>query len=83
EVDEVVLVRQSSTTHCLNTDQRLVELRVLGRDDESLSVRMSDDPNVAPPGHYLLFVLCEGIPSVAPFVRVGHRTTHRASEIIP
>ena len=70
-VDEVVLVRQSSTTHCLNTDQRLVELRVLDRDAESLTVAVPENSNVAPPGYYMLFLLRGGVPSEAPFVRVG------------
>jgi hypothetical protein len=70
-VDEVVLVRQSSTTHCLNTDQRLVELRVLDRDAGSLTVAIPGNSNVAPPGYYMLFLLRGGVPSEAPFVRVG------------
>ena len=72
EVDDVVLVRQSSTTHCLDTDQRLVGLRTLDRAAESVSVRVPESPNVAPPGYYMLFLLREGVPSEAPFVRVGH-----------
>ena len=31
--------------------------------------------NVAPPGYYLLFVLVNGVPSVAPFLRLGYRTS--------
>jgi hypothetical protein len=70
-VDEVALVRQSSTTHCLNTDQRLVELRVLDRNEGSLTVAVPENSNVAPPGYYMLFLLRGGVPSEAPFVRVG------------
>ena len=70
-VDEVVLVRQSSTTHCLNTDQRIVGLRILDRDDDSVTVAVPESPNVAPPGYYMLFLLRAGVPSVAPFVGVG------------
>ncbi|AUV80881.1 hypothetical protein C2R22_03745 [Salinigranum rubrum] len=71
EVDEVVLVRQSSTTHCLNTDQRLVELVVEAKSEGTLTVRLPANPSLLPPGYYLLFVLREGVPSVAPFVRVA------------
>lgn len=72
DVDDVVLVRQSSTTHCLNTDQRLVGVRILGREDGSLSLEAPGNPNVAPPGYYMLFLLRAGVPSKAPFVRVEH-----------
>jgi hypothetical protein len=71
DVDDVVLVRQSSTTHCLNTDQRLVGLRILDRDDDSVSVETPANPDVAPPGHYMLFLLREGVPSRAPFLGIG------------
>jgi hypothetical protein len=70
-IDEVVLVRQCSTTHCLTTDQRLVELPIRDRDAARLSVEVPSNPNLLPPAYYLLFVLRDGVPSVAPFVRVG------------
>lgn len=70
-VDELVLVRHASTTHCLNTDQRLAELPVEGRDDDSLSTRLPANPNVLPPGYYLLFALCDGVPSEGRAVRVA------------
>jgi hypothetical protein len=73
EIDDVVLVRQSSTTHCLNTDQRLVGLTVADRTADELTADVPDNPNLLPPGYYLLFVLREGVPSVAPFVRVGRQ----------
>jgi hypothetical protein len=72
EIDEVVVIRQSSTTHCLDTDQRLVELPIDERREGAVAVRLPDNPNLLPPGYYLLFVLADGVPSVAPFVRVGH-----------
>jgi hypothetical protein len=72
-VDELVLVRQSSTTHCLNPDQRLVEVAIDDRDGDRLDATLPANPNLLPPGHYLLFLLRDGVPSEAPFVRVGHR----------
>jgi hypothetical protein len=71
-VDEVTLVRQSSTTHRLNTDQRLVELPIVGRDVRSgtVRVRLPANPSLVPPGYHLLFVLRDGVPSRAPFVHV-------------
>lgn len=69
QIDEVCLMRPSSTTHCLDTDQRYVGLEF--RADESvLYARVPRDHAVAPPGYYMLFILREGIPSVATFVRL-------------
>lgn len=70
-VDEVVLMRLSSTTHCVNTDQRLVELPIEGTGEGSVDVRVPSNPDLTPPGYYMLFVLREGVPSEASFVRVG------------
>jgi hypothetical protein len=71
EVDEAVLVRQCSTTHCLTTDQRLVELPVRDRSASTLTLRVPSNPSLLPPAYYMLFLLRDGVPSVAPFVRVG------------
>lgn len=73
EIDEVVLRRQGSTTHCLTTDQRLVEVPIRDREDDEVHASVPENPNLLPPGYYLLFVLSDGIPSKAPFVRVHHR----------
>ncbi|MFB6311391.1 MAG: galactose oxidase-like domain-containing protein [Salinirussus sp.] len=70
-IDELVMIRQSSTTHCLNTDQRLVEVGIDRRDGERLHANLPSNRNLLPPGHYLLFVLRDGVPSEAPFVRIG------------
>ena len=72
DIDEVVLVRPATATHCLTTDQRLVELAIEERDGTTLTARIPDEPNVLPPGSYMLFVLSDGVPSEAPFVRVHH-----------
>jgi hypothetical protein len=72
DIDEVVLVRPATATHCLTTDQRLVELAVEHREDATLTARIPDEPNVLPPGYYMLFVLSDGVPSEAPFLRVHH-----------
>lgn len=69
-VDELVLVRQSSTTHCVNTDQRLVELAIDAQDDGTVTTRLPDNPNLLPPGYYMVFALRDGVPSEASFVRI-------------
>lgn len=71
-VDELVLVRQCSTTHCLTPDQRLVELPIDDRPGDRLEAVVPDEPNLLPPGYYMLFLLADGVPSEAPFVRIDH-----------
>lgn len=70
-VGAVVLIRAGAVTHGFNMDQRLVELQVIGRTASALTVQAPPDPNVAPPGLYLLFLRASGIPSVGAFIRVN------------
>lgn len=69
-IDQVGLIRLSSTTHCVNTDQRYVGLEFSAR-SESITARVPDNSNLAPPGYYMLFILREGVPSRARFMQVG------------
>ena len=78
KITEVVLIRPASTTHCLTTDQRFVELPIHGRESDKIVAELPvvlDKPYLAPPGHYMLFLLASGIPSKAKFVRVGEQST--------
>ncbi len=67
----VSLIRPTSTTHCLNSDQRLVDVPFsLGAGDR-LAATIPNEPNLAPPGWYMLFLTNRtGIPSVASWVRL-------------
>ncbi|HEU0132199.1 MAG TPA: galactose oxidase-like domain-containing protein [Mycobacteriales bacterium] len=70
-VARAALVRLSSTTHSLNTDQRWVGLDATVANG-LLRLRAPADPGAAPPGYYLLFALSDrGVPSVASIVRLG------------
>jgi hypothetical protein len=66
----------SSTTHAINASQRALRLAVepaLGPDSPA-GVRLTAParPALAPPGHYLLFLLDrDGVPSVGRIVRIG------------
>jgi hypothetical protein len=72
ELAEVVVMRVSSVTHQVNTDQRLVELRVLDRFSDRVRVQLPPSASIAPPGWYMLFVLSsDGVPSRASFVRLS------------
>ena len=74
-INAVALIRTGSVTHGLNMDQRHITLSITGRSTNTLTVRMPPNANIAPPGYYLLFVLEGGVPSVAPFIRLGSRSS--------
>jgi len=55
DIQRVTLVKTGSITHGFNMDQRFLELDFVAGAN-SLSVTMPESGNVAPLGHYLLFV---------------------------
>jgi hypothetical protein len=70
-VTRVTLVRLPSVTHAFDQNQRFVPL-AFSRSAGGLTVAAPVSPNLAPPGHYMLFLLdADGVPSVARIVRVG------------
>jgi len=70
-LDRAHLIKLGSVTHSQNQDQRLVPLAFERRGD-SLVLDMPRSRDVAPPGHYLLFVVdTDGVPSEGAFVRLG------------
>ena len=70
DVARAVLIRPGAVTHTVNMDQRHVELAftvTLG----GILAAAPPSPAVAPPGHYMLFLLNpEGVPSVANWIRL-------------
>jgi hypothetical protein len=56
DIDSVVLVRNPSLTHLVDADQRNVELKVVSRQGNTLTLAAPPNANVAPPGPYMLFV---------------------------
>jgi hypothetical protein len=70
-VAEVVLVRPGAVTHGFNMTQRLVECAIVGTTPGNVSVQSPPDGNIAPPGHYLLFILTAGrAPSLGRWIRI-------------
>jgi hypothetical protein len=70
----VSLIKNGVTTHSFDSGQRLVDLDIVERDAGSVRVRVPDNPNLAPPGWYMLFLVdTDGIPSVATWIRVLER----------
>jgi galactose oxidase-like protein len=69
-IAKVTLVRLGSTTHAFDQNQRLVPLS-FGSNSGRLSVTMPANGNLAPPGHYMLFLVNgNGVPSVARIVQL-------------
>lgn len=64
-------IRLPSVTHGFDQNQRLNRL-AFSQTDEGLVISAPADPNLAPPGHYMLFILNgDGVPSVAKIIRLG------------
>jgi hypothetical protein len=69
-VGRVTLVRAGSATHSFNGDQRLIEMKVV-QDGKQLHLEAPAQPELAPPGFYLLFAFdAKGVPSIARMIRL-------------
>jgi hypothetical protein len=72
EIRDVALIRPSSLTHQINTEQRYVGLPVLDHAGANLRALAPPTPAVAVPGWYLLFVVdTAGTPSVGHWIRLA------------
>ena len=70
-VVSVSLVWLMSCTHHYEPNQRLIWLQILDRGTNSVTVSAPINPNVAPPGYYMIHVLdVAGVPSVAKIIRI-------------
>jgi hypothetical protein len=70
-IAQVTLVRLASVTHSFDENQRFLRMSFQAG-SESLSVTAPANPNLAPPGHYMMFLVdSQGVPSVAKIVRLG------------
>jgi hypothetical protein len=71
-IGSVVFMRPGATTHSQNMEQRYVPLPFTRTADGQFLIDAPTNPNTAPPGYYMVFVLDGNkIPSVARFVRLG------------
>ena len=65
------LLRPAAVTHQSDPNQRFVALPISGSGN-TVSVNLTSNPNIAPPGWYMLFVTNgNNVPSVAKWVHVG------------
>ncbi|KAA6429021.1 MAG: hypothetical protein FRX49_01131, partial [Trebouxia sp. A1-2] len=68
-IDRVVLNRVTGSTDSNHMDQRQVVLTG-GSAAGSIAANSPSNSNIAPPGQYMLFILSNGMPSVAKYVSV-------------
>jgi chitodextrinase len=69
-IGSVVLMKLGTVTHSFNTNQRIVPLAFTAGAG-TLSLQTPANANLAPPGHYMLFILnTNGVPSVASIVQL-------------
>ena len=67
----VSLIRAGATTHSNDSEQRLVDLTFHPSAADTLSATITNEPNLAPPGWYMLFIADQnGVPSVAKWVHL-------------
>jgi hypothetical protein len=72
DIKAVSLIRLSTITHNLNTDQRLVWLQITNKGKFNVVTAAPLNSSLAPPGYYLLHLIdYNGIPSEGAFVKVG------------
>jgi hypothetical protein len=70
-VGGVCFIRLSAVTHAYNSAQRYLPLAFEVQAPQQITVTAPGDANVAPPGHYLLFVSSQaGVPAVASIVQL-------------
>jgi hypothetical protein len=66
----VTLIRLGSVTHAFDSNQRFNELTFV-RTTGGLTVTTPASRNLAPPGHYMMFILNgNGVPSKARIIRI-------------
>jgi hypothetical protein len=69
-IKQVTLLRLGSTTHAFNSNQRFNRLQFV-LTTGGLNVKTPTSRNLAPPGHYLLFILNgDGVPSPGKIIRL-------------
>ena len=72
QVKWVHLLKPMATTHSCDTEQRLVDLPIASRTLTALTVTVTNNPNIAPPGYYMLFIVDnDGVPSVASWIQLS------------
>ena len=83
-ITSVVLSRLPSVTHLADVDQRTIELEFTRTSSGTLQATVPDNPAVALPGHYYLFLMADNgqgpTPSHAAIVDIGETDHSRAEQ---
>jgi hypothetical protein len=67
----VTVIKACAMTHEVDSDQRSIPLTFTAADGK-ITAQSPANKNVAPPGYYMLFIVnSNGVPSVAPWIRIG------------
>jgi hypothetical protein len=70
-IAQVNLIRLSAVTHSFNQTQQINRLAFSVPNSGLLQVTAPANANLAPPGHYMLFIVNgDGVPSVAPILQL-------------
>jgi hypothetical protein len=70
-ISRITWIRLSAVTHAFNQNQRMNRLAFSQATGSTLSVTAPANANLAPPGHYMLFIVnSSGVPSLARVVRI-------------
>ncbi|KAI9691258.1 MAG: hypothetical protein M1820_009816 [Bogoriella megaspora] len=70
-IAKVSWVRLGSVTHACNMNQSFIPLS-FQQQSSKVTIQAPANANLTPPGHYMLFLLNQqGVPSVAPIIRIG------------
>jgi hypothetical protein len=70
-ISKFTLIRLSSVTHSVNTDQRFKQVNFT-RSNGNYRLNLESNANITPPGYYMLFALNnQGSPSVSRILKVG------------
>ncbi|MEX2553750.1 MAG: galactose oxidase-like domain-containing protein [Actinomycetota bacterium] len=72
DIRRISLVRPMAVSHGIDSGQRLVDVPFESRGSGVLEAFAPDNPNIAPPGRYLVFLVNHyGTPSLGKWVRLG------------
>lgn len=65
------IISPGVATHSFNSTQRLVDLDVISQTAGAVRATVTNEPNLAPPGWYMLFLVnTDGVPSVAKWIHL-------------
>jgi Domain of unknown function (DUF1929) len=67
----VSLLKNCVTTHSFDNGQRLVDCDIVSEAGGTIKAKVTNEPNIAPPGWYMLFLVDQqGVPSVAKWIHL-------------